>query len=264
MTKSTFTQIFHPAAVLALMTGTAPAALANDVSPQALPAPVPAQLVEDIGAAERIDVADRLRTLTQLIPASACHLHGGVLADEARQMLTVAHDTFTVLTDALLDGDESLNIIGAEQRPKTIAEIEAINVAWQPTDDAVMRLLADANDTEALAVIKDTNGPLFDKASHLLSELEGEYTNPTELLLVDMLLIEIAGRQSMLTQKMSKEVCTIWCGQGVAGHDRDVRFLDEGADQRRAQSGRQGSPHARDQSRTGGRDVRLGQPARRD
>lgn len=170
------------------------------------------QLVEDIGAAERVEAGDRLRTLSQEIPAAACHLHGGIAPDQSRKLLEESRRDFEVIIDALLNGNPAMNIIGGEPRKLMIAEIDNLAETWAPTNAAIDALLTTPGDKGAITTIKQDNAVLFDKTSHLLSELSAEYSNPAELLQIDALLIDIAGRQSMLTQKMSKETCQIWTG----------------------------------------------------
>ena len=77
----------------------------------------------------------------------------------------------------------------------------------------------DATDTEALKLIKAENEAILAKASILTSELAGEYSNPAELIQVDVMLLDFAGRQAMLTQKIGKIACEIW-----AGNDGDNRI----------------------------------------
>jgi hypothetical protein len=50
----------------------------------------------------------------------------------------------------------------------------------------------------------------------LVSELEGQYSDPAELLQVDVLMLEIVGRQAMMTQKIAKNACKIWSGDSSA------------------------------------------------
>ena len=71
-----------------------------------------AQLVDDIGAAERVEASDLLRTLTQEVPAAACYLFSGIDMDESRRLMVEARDKFDKNLDALLNGDAEMNIIG--------------------------------------------------------------------------------------------------------------------------------------------------------
>ena len=78
---------------------------------------------------------------------------------------------------------------------------------------AVSALLADPTDQTAAKVIKTNNVPLFDLTNYLVSEIAGEYSNPAELLQADAIMLDIVGRQGMLTQKISKNACKVWNGE---------------------------------------------------
>ncbi len=166
----------------------------------------------DTGAAERIDAADRLRTLTQEIPSAACHYYNGVAPDESRRLLVEARDDFDKLLDALYFGNVGMNIIGEETNRKTLADLDKVKAIWADMRPAVETLLDSPQDDAAISVIKARNMELFDVSAHLLSELTGEYTNPAELLQVDAIMLDMTGRQSMMTQMMAKDACKIWTG----------------------------------------------------
>jgi len=175
-------------------------------------------LVSDLdietGAAERLDVADMLRTLSQEIPAVACHLHNGMAPDTSRSLLSEAQMQFTANLDALEFGDPQRNIYSAEERRKTLRDVHALREVWGPLTEQLTALAENPADTAALRIIQTENTALFDLSNHLLSELEGEYANPAELTERDVIMLEIAGRQEMLTQKISKEACAVWSGNG--------------------------------------------------
>ena len=56
---------------------------------------------------------------------------------------------------------------------------------------------------------------MLNEAKLLASEINGEYSDPTAIVQADALRLDIAGRQRMLTQKMSKEACYILSGVNV-------------------------------------------------
>ena len=49
----------------------------------------------------------------------------------------------------------------------------------------------------------------------MVSEISGQYANQAELLQSDALAIDVAGRQRMLSQRMSKNVCLVGSGINV-------------------------------------------------
>lgn len=67
-----------------------------------------------------------------------------------------------------------------------------------------------------LAFITAHNMELLARAKLLVSEISGQYSNPAEMIQADAMLIDISGRQRMLTQKMSKESCLVWTGDAAS------------------------------------------------
>ncbi len=195
---------------------TASSALAvNDNRNADLPI-VKVQLVEDIGASERVNFSGKLRMLSQRIPAAACNYNAGVAPDVARDVLSGAADEFDKIVNALTYGDPSMNVIGEETRRKTLHRIGKLNELWAPFRQSVDVMLEKPNDAAAYSGLAENNMRLLDAAKRLVSEISGQYSNPAELLQSDALVIDIAGRQRMLTQKISKEACMIWSGMGDA------------------------------------------------
>lgn len=179
---------------------------------------IKAQLVDDIGASERVEAAALLRVLTQEVSSAACHMTKGVDTEQSRKLLIESKTNFTVFLDALQHGNPSLNIIGTEERRKTVMMIEDIRTKWAPLHNAAVRLLDDQSDLDALALIKANNEEVLAATYDLTSEIAGQYSNPAELLQADVMLLDFAGRQALLTQKMAKIACEIWAGN--RGDDR--------------------------------------------
>jgi hypothetical protein len=193
-----------------------PVSGAANPSQASLPFEKPGVYVErDGGAAERIDVADRLRTLAQELSAAACHLHSDVRPEESRAVLMTAQKEFMDITDALLNGSAKYNIVGRETRPSTLFMITDVISAWTSTDNAMTKLLNAPQDPAAFEAIQASNLHLFDKSSELMGQLMAEYSNPFDLLMGDAVLIDVAGRLGLLTQRISTEVCAIWSGDGT-------------------------------------------------
>lgn len=173
---------------------------------------VPVQLVNDIGAAERVEAAAILRVLSQEVASASCHLSYGVDPTTSYRLLRESQSAFDANLSALVNGDADMNIVGAETRRQTLDMLTAIDAAWAPVDAAINTLRDNPQDRDALALIKAENETILDMAMTLTSEMSGQYSNPAELLQVDVLLLDYAGRQAMLTQKMAKVACEVWAG----------------------------------------------------
>lgn len=195
-------------AAIALMLGTS-AIAENHLSPDQL---VQVNFVEDAGGSQRIDNAGKLRMLSQRIPAAACNLNAGIAPEQSKALLDGAIAEFDKILAALTFGDETLGIYGAEDRRRTTRVIEELQKKFAPMhaalDDSVEGVPQDA----AIQVIADHNMEVLEMAKLLVVEVSGEYANPVALLQSDVIAIDIAGRQRMLTQKASKEICFILSG----------------------------------------------------
>lgn len=168
--------------------------------------------VDDTGAAIRIEAGDALRTISQEVPAAVCHLHNGVASELSAKLLREGLDKFDLMADALLNGDSNFGIIGGEERVKTRRMIEEVQASWAPLREAGEGVLADPSNESAVKVFYANASDMLDKTYRLLSEMEGQYANPVELLYSDAMLLEVAGRQSMLSQRLSYLSCLVWSG----------------------------------------------------
>lgn len=170
------------------------------------------QFLEDIGASERINMSGKLRMLSQQIPAAACNLHAGIAVEQSKTVLHAAKEKFDTIIAALEFGDENLGIIGQEGRHKTLAAIGSVHATYDPMH-AAFNNIEETGGTEAevLAMAEHNMGILL-AAKVLISEISSQYTNPAALSQSDALMIDVAGRQRMLTQKISKEICFITSG----------------------------------------------------
>ncbi|MEM9899031.1 MAG: type IV pili methyl-accepting chemotaxis transducer N-terminal domain-containing protein [Pseudomonadota bacterium] len=176
----------------------------------------PVALQEDSGAQERINFSGKLRMLSQRIPSAACHLAAGVEVEGAKKLLMGASAEFDKIVNALEFGDPDLNITSAEERRKTVAKINDVRVAWMPMKDASEAMLSGDTSDAHLGKILDTSGTVLGAAAELVVAITGQYANPNELVQADSMLIDLAGRQRMLTQKMSKESCMLASGFGTS------------------------------------------------
>ena len=67
-----------------------------------------------------------------------------------------------------------------------------------------------------LGAILSQNMTVLGSAKILVSDLVAQYSDPASMLQSHSMLIDISGRQRMLTQKMSKESCMVASGLGTA------------------------------------------------
>ncbi len=158
-------------------------------------------------AEERINFSGKLRMLSQRIPSAACHLVRGVDVEGASALLNSAPAEFEKILTALEFGDPDLNIQEPETRRKTLARIHELRARWEPMK-AAADAVANGTATDAdIDYILTNNMNVLGAAIPLVSELVKQYSNPNAVSHANLMLIDISGRQRMLTQKMSKESC---------------------------------------------------------
>lgn len=174
-----------------------------------------AGFVEDVGASERINFSGKLRMLSQRIPAAACYAHAGIETEKASELLKAATAEYDLIINGLEFGEPKLGIIGAEQDRHVLIDIQKLHTFWDPLHAEIEDITATGGTDDEVVHIANESHELLNVAKHLVSVLVGEYSDPTALLQADAMTIDIAGRQRMLAQRISKNVCLIASGFDV-------------------------------------------------
>ena len=170
-------------------------------------------LVSD--APDRLELVSHLRALSQEVAAASCALAMGIEAEKSRDMLTTAAQDFDRYIGALRDGNPDLGTMVAETDRQILSSIEEVEAVWQTVSVSVSAVLADPSDVESAHTVDDHNGFLLGLTNQLASDVRGRYTNPFLVSARDSMMLELAGRQLMLTQKMAKDICEIWSGHNA-------------------------------------------------
>jgi hypothetical protein len=170
-------------------------------------------LASERGGPARINLSAKLRMLSQRITAMAC-IHGSNANDElSAEKLTAAMEEFEKIVIGLAMGDESLGIPGQEDSAKALKGLKLIAAEAQPMMAAAKSMLASGGDSPAdLATIYAQEPKVLKIAQKLAAEIGAIYANPNSLTTASAMAIDIAGRQRMLLQKMTKEACQISTG----------------------------------------------------
>jgi len=206
--------------VFATLIAAAPPSYAQQMSDTA-PAEMANYIIESDGA-DRILLAGKLRTLTQQVAASSCAVTSGVDVEEAHEVLVQATADFDRYIAALRNGDEALHILGPEESARIVRDLDHVLSEWSAIHGAVDKVIADGHDVESAHIIDDHNLKLLELTTILSSDIVGRYAHPYEMTSADAMMIEIAGRQLMLTQKMAKDSCEVWTGYHAEAAKEDL------------------------------------------
>ncbi len=174
-------------------------------------------------SADRIRLASQLGTLTQQVAAASCALTSDVDVEEARAILEYATKAFDRYIAALRYGDVELHVLGPETRRRTLEDIDHVEAEWQVIHEAIDAVLADGHDVDSAHIIDDHNLKLLELTTILASDISSQYAHPFEISAADLMMIEIAGRQRMLTQKMAKDACEVWTGYHAEEAKEDLK-----------------------------------------
>ncbi|MEM6595042.1 MAG: type IV pili methyl-accepting chemotaxis transducer N-terminal domain-containing protein [Pseudomonadota bacterium] len=183
---------------------------------------VRAPLVAEDNAEQRINLSGKLRMLSQRIPSAACHLSRGIDVETAGQVLLSALNEFDAILSALEFGDPELNIINPETHKRTLARIQELRVAWEPLKQASQAIAAGKGTDADLRLVFSQNIEVLSAAVNLVPALVKQYSNPNAVPYDKLMLIDISGRQRMLTQKVSKEACMMGTPYKTANTPTDL------------------------------------------
>jgi len=152
-----------------------------------------------------VNLAGKQRMLTQRVSKLAieCRMH--LLPDSCKKL-----DEFIKLYDKTLNGfangDKDLKL-QAIKSPKAQEQIKKLQKMWQPFKESALRVQKSKGEDEvALKYILSKNEELLKESNNLVSILEEE--NGKKLSYIEkaqLKIVNLAGRQRMLTQKMTKE-----------------------------------------------------------
>lgn len=163
----------------------------------------------------RINMSGKLRMLSQRIPGMACNQVSGIEPIKSFENLEAANAEFNRILAALEFGDDDLKITSEEENRVTLSYIAAVHAQWDPFEAVVTDVLADQMTEQSMLTLAESSGPLLGEAVDLVQRIVGVYYDPVTTLQSDAITIDFAGRQRMLAQRMSKNVCLINMGVSV-------------------------------------------------
>ncbi|NPA27760.1 MAG: hypothetical protein GXN91_01745 [Epsilonproteobacteria bacterium] len=156
-----------------------------------------------------INLAGRQRMLTQRISKLVIECKLALLKDSCSK-LEYFLNLYQKTLIGLAKGDKELNLPATTSK-EAIAQINKIIKLWKPfAKEALKVQKSKGKDTKAVKYILTHNEELLKESNRLVSILEKENSkNLSYIEKAQLKIINIAGRQRMLTQKMTKELLAI-------------------------------------------------------
>ncbi|MEO1533607.1 MAG: type IV pili methyl-accepting chemotaxis transducer N-terminal domain-containing protein [Pseudomonadota bacterium] len=168
--------------------------------------------IDDAADAKRkINIAGRQRMLTQRMAKASCFAFLDIERQQHIEQAKAAHALFDRSLRGLRYGDPELGL-KTERNSRVQKGLGVVNGLWFSYGEAVANAFGGAKvEREALDAIIAQNLTILKEMNRTVGLTEQAYGG-NEIPLHLAIAINIAGRQRMLTQKMSKEVCMIAAG----------------------------------------------------
>jgi hypothetical protein len=153
-----------------------------------------------------INVAGRERMLTQKMTKEALLVTLGIEREKHKKALLKTSRQYDQALHAFLNGSKKLAIAKVNV-PSTRAFIERkLLPQWNAFYDNISRILqSDKKEPEALAYLISHNETLLQLSDKLVQKLKSDAGKQNFMEAAREQIVDIAGRQRMLTQKMTKE-----------------------------------------------------------
>jgi hypothetical protein len=159
-----------------------------------------------------INLSGKQRMLTQLMAKLALQVDVNIKKDESLKRLKKISDLYDNMLKAFKEGNSDLGI-KKTTNAKVIKQIRLVEKAWNPFYKEVNQLIEGKNSKEALTYIVEKNEDLLKVSNDLVKVFESTNSSENYLEKARLHIVNVAGRQRMLTQKMTKEKLLILKGE---------------------------------------------------
>jgi len=153
-----------------------------------------------------INLAGKQRMLTQKMSKEALFIAKGIDVEANTENLKKTAALFDKTLKGLVDGDSSLNLPKTEDK-EILAQLQKVADLWAPFKANVEKVAAGNADKATLEAIAKENLPLLknmNAAVQMYAKASGSKLAPEMAK-----KINVAGKQRMLTQKMTKELLLV-------------------------------------------------------
>ena len=168
---------------------------------------------EDNILKKTINLSGKERMLTQKMTKLALQSTLNIQKDESRKALKKVADLYAKTLTGFKNGDSDLGL-EATTNKKVKEQIAIVEKAWKPFYEAVNKIVEGKDkDGKALDYVVKNNENLLKLSNNLVEAYESSNTSINYLEKARLHLVNVAGRQRMLTQKMTKEKLLLLKGE---------------------------------------------------
>jgi hypothetical protein len=153
-----------------------------------------------------INLAGKQRMLTQKMSKEALFMAKGIDADKNKEALAKTAELFDKTLKGLIAGDKDLNLPKTENKEIT-EQLNKVTELWTAFKANIDKVVAGKSDKATLEAIAKENLPLLknmNQAVGMYAKASGSKLDPKIAT-----RINLAGKQRMLTQKMTKELLLV-------------------------------------------------------
>jgi UDP-N-acetylglucosamine transferase subunit ALG13 len=162
---------------------------------------------------KRVNLSGRQRMLTQRMTKLALLVHFKINQKENRERLIQYSDLYNQTLLAFKNGDKSTGCIPSKEKD-ILEQITVIEKEWKPFYKHIKRIIDGKDlDGKSLKYLVDNNEQLLAASNELVKRYEKSDKLKNYLEKARLHVVNVAGRQRMLTQKMTKEKLLIVNGE---------------------------------------------------
>ena len=163
----------------------------------------------DADANARLAFSDKLTMYSNRIASSACSFTSSDAPFASRGFLATAAFETNRIVRALERGDPALGISSPEQNNDILDLLADTKNDWTDIDVMAQKILNGATSEAELADLEGQIQSFTQMSQRLVSAISNQYTDTNSLHLSEAIRLQVAGRQRMLSQKISHQACTI-------------------------------------------------------
>ena len=185
-------------------------------------------MAEDNLLKKTINLSGKQRMLTQKMTKLALQSSHNIQTKQSREALNKMAELYDKTLNGFKKGDSDLGI-KATNNKKVKEQIAMVEKAWKPFYEAVNKIVAGKDkDGKALGYVVANNEKLLKLSNELVKAFESSNTSINYLEKARLHLVNIAGRQRMLTQKMTKEKLLLVNGEKAYASklDETIKLFD--------------------------------------